>query len=120
MTRQTGPGRPIEGDDFYDMLETAQAVRAARRVKVDTLDDLITACRAEKGYERIGGLLMDMTTKSMLVQVWDAIQAWERGAEFSEKLRARFNKIAAASPLRTKGLRAAILDAVDRFWKIVR
>lgn len=91
----------------------ARTIKSCKRVKVTDLNSFISACKASSGCERIGGMLMDMTTKSMISQVWDFIQKHEKGVEFTERLNSRFSKAK-----ESHGMKTAILDLVDRFWKL--
>jgi acyl carrier protein phosphodiesterase len=86
-----------------------------KRVKVTDLKGFVEACKASSDAERIGGMLVDLTTKSMISQVWDSIQKHEKAEEFIDKLSNRFNNIIASH-----NIRVAIVDLVDRFWKIAR
>ena len=107
------PDLPIE--DYNDALETAKAIKICKRVKVVDLKSFIEACKASSNAERIGGMLVDLTTKSMISQVWDALQKHERAEELVTKLSNRFNNITSSH-----SRKVAILDLVDRFWKIAR
>jgi hypothetical protein len=102
-------------EEFPDAVETACAVRSLKRVKIVDLPSFVQACKGSSSAERIGGLLVDMTTKSMVSQIWDAIQKHERGVELTEKLTTRFNDIN-----NSHSKKVAILDVVDRFWKMAR
>jgi hypothetical protein len=105
-----------ETEDLDDLLETTKAIRATERRHVRSLDDFIAACAASPNLERMGGLAVDMTTKSMVTQVWAALQKHDNWREIGiPKLRTRFDNIAAKHKVRL-----AILDLVDRFWKITR
>ena len=100
-------------EEYHDALEMAKVIKSCKRVKVVDLNSFITACKASSNAERIGGMLMDMTTKSMISQVWDFIQKQERGALFTERLNSRFLKVK-----ESHGTKTAIFDLVDRFWKL--
>jgi hypothetical protein len=101
--------------DYPDVLETARAVRACKRMKITDLKSFVEACKASSSAERLGGLLIDMTTKSMISQVWDYIQKHEKAEELTSKLSNRFNNITFSH-----NRKVAILDLVDRFWKLAR
>lgn len=103
-------------EDYADTLETTLAIRETKRRHVRSLDDFIAACAASPNLERMGGLAVDMTTKSMVTQVWAALQKHEQWREIGiPKLRTRFDNIAAKHKVKL-----AILDLVDRFWKLTR
>ena len=104
---------PVE--EYHDALETARTVKTCKRIKVTDLKSFVEACKASSAAERIGGMLVDMTTKSMISQVWDALQKHERAEELTAKLSNRFNNITASH-----SRKVAILDLIDRFWKIAR
>ncbi len=99
----------------HDAIETAKAIKVCKRVKVTDLNSFIEACKKSSAAERIGGILVDMTTKSMISQVWDHMQKHEKAEVLKEKLSTRFSAIASKYKMKT-----AIIDLVDRFWKITR
>ncbi len=109
----------LAAEDYRDTLETAQAVRGSKRKGVRTLPAFIEACQ-DGGYERIGGVLVDATTKAMVKGVWEAISKHPKGDAVKAKLEARFNKTVEDGGGGVLGVRPAIVDAVDRFWKIAR
>ncbi len=105
--------------DFLDDLETAKAVRASKRKGVRTLPEFITACE-DGGYERIGGVMVDAFTKSMVRQIWAVIEKHPKADELKDKLNQRFDKIVETGGGGVLGTRPAIVDVVDRFWKMAR
>jgi len=104
---------PVE--EYHDALETARAIKVCKRVKVTDLNSFIEACKASSSAERIGGILLDMTTKSMISQVWDYMQKHEKAEILTEKLSTRFSTVSSKYKMKT-----AIIDLVDRFWKLTR
>ena len=102
-----------------DDLETAKAVRASKRKGVRTLTEFIAACE-DGGYERIGGVMVDAFTKSMVRQIWAVIEKHEKADDFKAKLSQRFDQIVATGGGGVLGTRPAIVDVVDRFWKMAR
>lgn len=109
---------PIDDIDA-DAIETAKAVRASKRKGVRTLPEFITACE-DGGYERIGGVMVDAFTKSMVCQIWAVIEKHPKADELKGKLNQRFDKIVETGGGGVLGTRPAIVDVVDRFWKMAR
>jgi hypothetical protein len=110
------PRTDLAPEEFHDAVETAQAIKACKRVKIVDLASFIQACKNNPtSAERIGGFLIDMTTKSMVSQVWDFIQKHESGDKAVENLTKRFN-----GALEKYGKKVAIIDVIDRFWRFAR
>jgi len=109
----------ITPDVDSDAIETARAIRKSPRKGVRTLAEFITACKTG-GYERIGGILVDAFTKSMVVQVWELLEKHPKAGELIPKLEQRFDKIVETGGGGVLGVRPAICDVIDRFWKITR
>jgi proline racemase len=107
------PRNDLTPEEFPETVETAKAIRACKRVRVTSLATFIEACKASTDAERIGGLLVDMTTKSMISQIWDRVQNYDQSEKLIGVLTARFD-----NALIKYGKKVAIYDVVDRFWKL--
>lgn len=109
-------------EEYSEALENAEAVKQVcpRQKHPKTLDDFVAVAESVSvgsSAVRVGGMVLDITTAGMIFQVMKAVRKHPKFNELWPKMTSRYAKLVEIGKGNPK---SAILDVVDRFWKLAR